>query len=164
MSNKHSFIAYIRNKRSFSLIIDNLAIAVNWIAGIKISRIRIIVSQMLIQMRLPLTVQIKRIRITNILFRMRTNIVHTISARWVRVVANMRQQMRFVHTISARRVTIGSFMRQVSKLGSVPIKLYKIVLGANMLIAQFYLLSTYDPQTLSAMDATDLEDLDYVVA
>jgi hypothetical protein len=164
MSNKHSFIAYIRNKRSFSLIIDNLAIAVNWIAGIKISRIRVIVSQMLMQMNMPITLRVKRIKIINIITKLRMDFGQIISARRIKILANMKQRMNFIHTISARRISLSLVLRQIQKLGSVPIKLYKIIITADMLAAQYFLLSTYDPQTLSTMDTETLADLDYVVA
>ena len=88
----------------------------------------------------------------------------TISARRVKILANMKQRMNFIHTISARKISLSGVLRQIQKLGSVPIKLYKIIITADMLAAQYFLLSTYDPQTLSAMDTETLADLDYVVA
>jgi hypothetical protein len=143
------------------LIIDNLAIAINWIAGIKISKIGIALSDILMQKNLPLTLQIKRIKIENISPKLRMNFVQVVSAGKILIREGSAQFISLLLEISSRTISILGEMRMVQKLGSVPIKLYKILMDAELEAAQFYFLSTYDPQTLSAMDTETLADLDY---
>lgn len=164
MSNFHNYILYIKNSRTFNLIIDGLSQVSSWILNIrlglrmdafffafskflttiKLYRIRIVISSTALKLNqiLTNTVKLYRVRINNV----------------------MKQTMYFIHTIKLRKINVVASMRQTMRCAGAVLSIRKIALSnISIIVAQFNKLSIYDPQMLSSMDSEALRTLDYTV-
>jgi hypothetical protein len=71
---------------------------------------------------------------------------------------------KWTQTLSIKKIKITSTMRQLLRLVNSTLNIKKIKIIALATVAQFRVLSYYDPYMLSDWDSTNLTDMDYVVA
>lgn len=162
MPNFHNYILYIRNSRSFNLIIDGLSQVASWILNVRL-RLRMDVSFSAFSKIID-TIKLYRIRIviSSTALKLTQILTNTIKLYRVRITGVMKQTMKFIHTIKLYKVNIIANMIQRMYIRSIAISIRKIAFSSiSIIVAQFNKLSTYDPQMLSSMDSETLQALDY---
>ena len=87
------------------------------------------------------------------------SITQTINARRVRIIYVAKERMKAVVTILLKnRITFIS--KAIQKLVST-IVIKKIQIIATPILAQFFTLGYFDPQTLGTLDVLTLGEMDY---
>jgi hypothetical protein len=158
--NQKTFNLVNRVSKSFDLLINNFAYAATLLFRIAF-KIGMAFSPTF-ALKFVTTINLRRIRIIVSQTKLITSITQTINARRVRLIYTMRERLKAVSTISLRlRMTPVSKAIQKA-VSSIIIR--KIVLTIDPILAQFFILGDYDPQTLGDLDALTLGEMDYTTS
>jgi hypothetical protein len=153
-----SFNLTLRNTKAYSIILSGFQFATSLFFRIGF-KIAIALSPSFIQKAVS-AIRLRRVNFAVSKTSLIANITQTISARRIRIVASMKQTMKFVSSIYLRN-RLSFVSRTIQKLTS-SIIIKKIQIASDPTIAQFFLLGTYDPDTLGDWDAVTLGAMDYV--
>lgn len=158
--NQKTFNLVNRVSKSFDLLINNFAYAATLLFRVAF-KIGMVLSPTF-ALRFVTTINLRRIRIIVSQTKLITSITQTINARRVKFVFTMKERLKAVSTISLRlRMTPVSKAIQKA-VSSIIIR--KIVLTINPILAQFFTLGDFDPQTLGDLDALTLGEMDYTTS
>ena len=155
--NKKVFRLTNRISKSFKLLVDNYTFAVTFLFRIR-EKIRLTFVATLAA-RVSATINSRRIRLT-FLSKLITKITQTISSRKIKLTILPREIKKAVTTILFNtRLTISS--KAIQKL-VVNMAQARLTLVTSPILAQFFTLGDYDPDTLGTLDTETLGDLDYI--
>jgi hypothetical protein len=163
MSSIHTFVLSIRKSRIFTLVVDGISDVTSWFLAVKQNiRMTIIFSALSIS---ATVVNLKRIKITisSTLLKLISHLSKSISLHRIKIVALLRQISEISIGLNLKRILITPIFRMIYKLGNVSMKIPKIGITADVLIANFHTLSEYDSEILSTIDGSALSDLDYTI-
>lgn len=155
--NQKTFNLVNRISKSFDLIIDNFAYAATLLANFR-SRIAITISPTF-ALSVFSTINLRRIRLVISQMKLIVKLTQTISLRRVRLVISVKERVSNLLTILGRlRITAVSSARQ-KLVTSIIIR--KIVLTIDPTLAIFFTLGDFDPDTLGTLDVLTLGEMDY---
>lgn len=158
--NQKTFSLVNKISKTFPIIIANFAYAATLLFRIR-DRLRLSFSPSF-YMNFIYTLAIRRIRLVVSQVKLTVKITQTINARRIRLVTVMKERQKAVTTIYGRiRVNLISSARQ-RLISSIIIK--KITLAISPILAQFYTLGYFDPQTLGTLDLLTLGEMDYTTS
>ena len=155
-ANKSSFNLVFRNKSSFSFALTGFVFAVTFFFRIR-ERINIEIVPSLIS-KLFTTVKGGIIR-NSYTMKIQQKVTQVISARRVKVSYVMKQRMKNV-IADTMKIPIVFSLRERQKVQTL-IKTGILSISIIPILALFYTLGDYDPDTIGSMDATTLGDLDF---
>jgi hypothetical protein len=121
---------------------------------------------MALLMNFVVTLKIKKIKFTidNALVEILQNLPLTLSIKKIKFISVMRLLEKWTQTINIKKIKITSTMRQLLRLVNSTLIIKKIKIVATATVAQFRVLTYYDPYYLSDWDSSNLSDMDYVIA
>lgn len=155
--NQKSFTLINRVSKTFPIIIANFAYVATLLFRIR-DRIRLTFSPTF-YIKFIYTLTLKRIRLIISQVKLITKPTQAINLRRIRLIVAVRERLKAVTTIYGRiRLTIISSARQ-KLVSSIIIK--KVVLTITPVVAQFFTLGDFDPDTLGALDVQTLGEMDY---
>ena len=165
MSKKHTFNVAFSPARVFELILENFSVALSWYNPVKIKAIKFTAVVALL-INIIVTQKIKRIKFTinNALVKILQNLPVTLNIKKIKFTAIMRMIEQWVQTAKIKKVKITATLRQLLRLANSTTVIKKIKFVAISTIAQFKVLSYFDPYYLSDWDASNLSDMDYIIA
>ena len=165
MGSRKTFNIGFSPPRFFEMVIDNFSVALSWFITVSIKKIKI-VALMALLMNFVVTLKIKKIKFTidNALVEILQNLPLTLSIKKIKFTAVMRMLEKWTQTLSIKKIKITSTMRQLLRLVNSTLIIKKIKIVALATVAQFRVLTYYDPYYLSDWDSTNLSDMDYVIA
>ena len=157
-ANKKSFNLSVVVAKSFDIFVANFQAATTILFEI-IERIEITFAASL-RGKLLSTINVKRIRILLSQVKLRVSITQTINSKRITASYTFRQLLKAVTIASLRNpLTFISSARQklITILSSKTVRIL-----TDPILATFYILGNYDPDTLGTMDTETLGDLDYL--
>lgn len=155
--NQKTFNLVNRVSKSFDLLINNFAYAATLLFRVAF-KIGIVLSPTF-ALKFITTINLRRIKIIVSQTKLITSITQTINARRIKFVFTMKERLKAISTISLRlRMTPVS--KAIQKVIST-ITIKKITINAIPVLAQFFTLGYYDPQTLGDLDTLTLGEMDY---
>ena len=165
MGSRKTFNIGFSPPRFFEMVIDNFSVALSWFINVSIKKIKII-ALMSVLMKIIITLKLKKIKFTidNALVEILQNLPLTLKIKKIKFTAIMRMLEKWTQTLSIKKIKIVSTMRQLLRLANSTLIIKKIKIIALVTVAQFRVLSYYDPYMLSDWDSTNLSDMDYVIA
>lgn len=165
MGSRKTFNIGFSPPRFFEMVIDNFSVALSWFITVSIKKIKI-VALMALLMNVVVTLKLKKIKFTidNALVEILQNLPLTLSIKKIKFTSVMRLLEKWTQTLSIKKIKITSTMRQLLRLASSTLIIKKIKIIALATVAQFRVLSYYDPYMLSDWDSTNLIDMDYTIA
>ena len=165
MAQTHTFISYVRNEHSFTLTISGLSVVTTWSWPFKIPKVKLTISNILFVVSTSVALKLKKVKFTiaNNLIKFTSYFTMPIDISAPRFVIALKQLLKITYSFKISKVAISYTMKLASKLGNLPIDIPYVSISATPIVAKFIPLSTYDPQTLSAMDGSTLQDLDYTI-
>lgn len=157
--NRKSFIVSIKDRKSFNLIMSYFDYAITFLFNINMKiRIGYVMSLFI---KLLHNIFVKRIRILISKVKLITTITQTLNMKKLNLVFAFGQLLKFI--INPKQyidIVAYSVLRQ--KIVSV-INMKKLKFATTLLLATFYPLSLYDPQTLLTLDTKTLGEMDYTI-
>jgi len=155
--NQKTFNLTNRISKSFDMVIDNFAYVATLLMNI-LFKLRIVFSPTFAIAFLT-NINIRKVKLIISQVKLRVSITQTINARRVRIIYVARERIKAVVTILLRnRITFIS--KAIQKLVST-IVIKKIQIIATPILAQFFTLGYFDPQTLGTLDVLTLGQMDY---
>ena len=155
--NQKTFNLTNRISKSFYLIIDNFFYAATLLMNV-LFKLRITFSPTFAIAFLT-NINLRKIKLIISQVKLRVSITQTINARRVRIIYVAKERMKAVVTILLKnRITFIS--KAIQKLVST-IVIKKIQIIATPILAQFFTLGYFDPQTLGTLDVLTLGEMDY---
>ncbi len=155
--NQKTFKLINRISKSFDLIIDNFAYAATLLFRVAF-KIGMVLSPTF-ALRFVTTINLRKIRIIVSQTKLITSITQTINARRVKFVFTIKERLKAVSTISLR-LRMTPISKAIQKVIST-ITIKKITITAVPILAQFFTLGYFDPQTLGTLDTLTLGQMDY---
>lgn len=156
--NKKSFNIVSVSSKAFGLILDSFDYAATLIFRIN-NKIRITFNSSVIS-KLTQTVNLKKIRILISQVKLIVKPTQTINLKKITLSAIAKLRGKLVSTINIRSI-INFTSKAIQKTVS-NIILKKIKFSFTAILATFFTLGDYDPDTLLIMDSETLGDLDYI--
>lgn len=158
--NQKTFKLINRISKSFDLIISNFAYAATLLFRIAF-KITFSLSPKFILGAFS-TINLRRIRVIISQVKLITSISQTFNARRIRLIMTMKERLKAIVAIYGRvRLTIIS--RATQKIFS-SIIIRKISILSNPVLAQFFILGDFDPDTLGDLDGFTLGNMDYTTS
>ena len=158
--NRKSFIVSIKDRKSFNLVMSYFDYAITFLFNINLKiNIDYVMS---LFMKVTQTLIVKRVRILISKVKLITTITQTLNIKKLRLVLIFGKLLKI--TINPKQhidIIAYSVLRQ--KIVSI-VNMKKLKLVTSVILATFYPLSTYDPQTLLTLDTETLGEMDYVIA
>jgi len=167
----HDFNIYKIYKRYFSLVVQGFTGLSGFFTCIIIPKIVLIITPTyhnVIGVIIKVT-KISIIAISHQTQKIANNIYITASNKTVTITTAIRQKLHNTITILAKKITIATVLRQLfyfanATVGLFTVRVKKILIIANPLVAAFEILWTYDTATnhqLSDFDSQTLSDMYY---
>jgi len=160
----HDFISILRNKHDFNLTVFGFSVSTSFIVNFT-QRIKLIITNITLSTdwSFPLVIKKPLFIISNTLVKLLLKPIITVYVKKPTIVAIMRQLIKPTPTINVKAPVFVFIMHLFSKVFSWPLIVKSPIFLFSPIIARFHALWEYDNQTLSALDATTLADLDYSV-
>ena len=157
--NQKSFTLYKNVSKAFTLIGAGLSLATTFIFR-NIMKIRGSYTMAFVG-KASLFGTIKRIKMTFSSVKLSTKITQGFSIKRIKGTYSIKEQLKSLATIKLYRV-VGSYVFRLTQKSSLSMTMHRLVGSFTPTIATFYALSYFDPQSLSALDALTLGEMDYV--
>jgi hypothetical protein len=155
--NQKTFNLVNRISKSFDLIIDNFAYAATLLFRIAFKITLTFSPKFLIGF--VSIINLRRIKLIISQMKLRVSITQTINARRVRILYIMKERAS-LSLINYIRLRITATTKAIQKaITNIIIK--KVTITAVPILAQFFTLGYYDPQTLGTLDVLTLGQMDY---
>jgi len=155
--NQKTFKLTNRISKSFDLVIDNFSYATTLLMNI-LFKLRITFSPTF-SIAFLTNINLRKIKLIISQVKLSVSITQTINAKKVRIVYVARERIKALVTIlSINRISFIS--KVIQKLFST-IVIKKIQIIATPILAQFFTLGYFDPQTLGTLDVLTLGEMDY---
>lgn len=154
--NKKTYSLIIRAKKSFSVFISNFPFSETLLFRVR-DKIRLVITSQ-VYTGLFSMVNARKIRIIFSQMKLISNLLITINAKKVRLSIIMRQIGKIVSPIYIRVeqvFNISSRQKAITLIDNI------FSISTDPILASFFILSTYDGESLSTMDSETLSDLDY---
>ncbi len=165
MGSRKTFNIGFSPPRFFTLVIDNFSVALSWFVNVSIKKIKIVaLIALLMNFVVPLKIKKIKFTINNALLEILQNLPLTLSIKKIRLTAIMRMIEKWVETVKIKKIKLTATMRQLLRLAGSTLIIKKIKFVALATVAQFKVLTYYDPYYLSDWDASTLTDMDYTIA
>ena len=161
MANSKSFSLVKRVAKSFTLTLVGFSVAASFFIKIQIPKI---VMTMVAKIYFN-TISAIRIPITKITVSKTSLIgyvVQAIKVPYIKMAFSAMKQTMYSTTNIVLRIPFAIVSKAKIKLLTL-IHIPKFVFALVPIVASFYLLGTYDPQTLGALDTNTLGAMDYIV-
>jgi len=155
--NRKSFSLIIKERKSFNVILSYFDFAITFLFSIKQ---KISLSYVMSTLsKISQSFYIKKIRISILSFKLFIRIFQLINIKRIKLSIVLRQIMRFV-IVPKLQIDLSAYSILRQKILS-SIILKRIKLNLTAVLATFYPLSTYDPQSLLTLDSKTLGEMDY---
>jgi hypothetical protein len=161
MASLHNLILRINKKNNLTIYVRGFGLTISWIVTLR-QRI-LMTANAIFVLAMTLTLRVKKIKFTISATKLLQRITLSLIVKRIRLTASLKQIMSFVLNIIIRQVITVS-LHQILRVTGISLRVRKILLTANVLIARFYLVSYFDPYYLSDYDNTYLSDMDYVIS
>jgi hypothetical protein len=157
--NKKSFNLTNRITKSFGLIISNFAVADTIFFKIR-DRVRITFVSSIISQITAVSINVKKVSLVISQMKLTSKLTQTLDLKRISVVYSIKERMGAVVAFSLRFPMVIISKAQQKAITSLTIK--KIQVLISPILATFYTLGTYDPQTLGTLDTKTLGEMDYL--
>lgn len=166
MAGRHTFNIKYTATRVFEMIINNFSVSSAWYQILKIKRIKFTIAQTSQLLRIISTLIIKKVKFTvsTGFPKLLQNLPVTLVIKKIKFIPIWHELYNVIQTLSIKKIKFVTVLRQLLRIATASLIIKKIKIVAIATVAQFKLLSYYDPYYLSDWDASNLSDMDYVVA
>jgi hypothetical protein len=158
--NSKSFNLIVKENKSFSFIMSYFDYAITFVFNIKPKIVLTYLMSVLSKITQTLTV--KKVKILISKMKLISAIIQTINVKKIKIVSSFIQIIKFVINpkINLDLVFVGLLRQKIVSL----INMKNLTITSSVILATFYPLSVYDPQTLLTLDSMTLGAIDYTSA
>lgn len=157
--NKKTFNVINRISKSFSMIISHFAFATTLLFRVRFTIRQIITPTFAV--KASSIINLRKVKLVISQVKLITKITQTINLRKIKLNMTMKEIGKLVITMYGR-VRIGFVSKAIQKASS-SIIIKKVQILATPILATFYTLGNFDPDTLGTLDVLTLGDMDYTI-
>ena len=160
MSKLHSFIAHIRQTKEFDLTVYGISVSTAWFEELIVNSITIAISATSALLRITSTLAINTVEfVIDMVTLLDIPVTLVVNPIGFSGIAKLLE--RWTQTLEIKKIKLIGELSALLDNPNSEISINPIILSAIPIISKFYVLNYYSGSTLSQMDGSFLQDLDY---